>query len=85
MNFETIKYQKAVGRGLIVFDRPDKLNALNRKVIEELTIIFNEAEKDPEVKVLILTGGNYLFGVGADIQMLSRKSGFDLLECRFEL
>ena len=65
MNFETIKYQKAEGRGIIIFNRPDKLNALNQKVFEELTIVFNEVEKDPEVQVLILTGGNDIFGAGA--------------------
>ena len=71
MDFETIKYNKESGRGIVVFNRPDKLNALNRKVFEELTIIFQEMEKDPEVKVVILTGGVDLFGAGADIQMLS--------------
>ncbi len=50
MDFETIKYNKESGRGIVVFNRPDKLNALNRKVFEELTIIFQEMERDPEVK-----------------------------------
>lgn len=71
MNYETIKYQKADGRGIIIFNRPDKLNALNRKVFEELLLVFNEVGKDPEVQVVILTGGVDLFGAGADIQMLS--------------
>ena len=71
MDFETIKYNKESGRGIVFFNRPDKLNALNRKVFEELTVIFQEMEKDPEVKVVILTGGVDLFGAGADIQMLS--------------
>lgn len=51
MDFETIMYKKEGGRGIVVFNRPDKLNALNRKVFEELTIICLEMEKDPEVKV----------------------------------
>ena len=71
MDFETIKYNQEGGRGIVVFNRPDKLNALNRKVFEELTLVFQEMEKDPEVKVVILTGGVDLFGAGADIQMLS--------------
>jgi enoyl-CoA hydratase len=76
MNFETIIYKKEGGRGIILFNRPDKLNALNRKVFEELTVVFQEIEKDPEVMVVILTGGVDLFGAGADIQMLSgMKSG----------
>jgi enoyl-CoA hydratase len=71
MDFETILVKKEGGRGIVIFNRPDKLNALNRKVFEELTFIFQEMEKDPEVKVVILTGGVDLFGAGADIQMLS--------------
>lgn len=64
MNFETIIYKKEGGRGIILFNRPDKLNALNRKVFEELTVVFQEIEKDPEVMVVILTGGVDLFGAG---------------------
>ncbi len=71
MDFETILFKKEGGRGIVIFNRPDKLNALNRKVFEELTLIFQEMEKDPEIKVVILTGGVDLFGAGADIQMLS--------------
>lgn len=71
MNYETILYKKEDGKGIIIFNRPDKLNALDQKVFEELSIVFKEADGDPEVKVLILTGGVDLFGAGADIQMLS--------------
>lgn len=71
MDFETILYKKEGGRGIVFFNRPDKLNALNRKVFEELTLVLQEMEKDPEVSVVILTGGPELFGAGADIQMLS--------------
>jgi enoyl-CoA hydratase len=71
MDFETIKYSKKDGMGIVFFNRADKLNALNRKVFEELTVVFQEMEKDPEVSVVVLTGGPELFGAGADIQMLS--------------
>ncbi len=64
MDFETILFKKEGGRGIVIFNRPDKLNALNRKVFEELTFIFQEMEKDPEVKVVILTGGVDLLGPG---------------------
>lgn len=71
MNYETILFKKENGKGIIIFNRPDKLNALNRKVFDELSIVFAEVERDPEVKILILTGGVDLFGAGADIQMLA--------------
>jgi enoyl-CoA hydratase len=71
MEFETIKYKKEDGQGIVFFNRADKLNALNQKVFEELAFVFQEMEKDPEVGVVVLTGGPELFGAGADIQMLS--------------
>jgi len=78
MEYETVVYKKEENIGLVVFNRPGKLNALNQKVIEELSAAFINAEKDPEVKVLVLTGGPDLFGAGADIEMLSNlKSSAD--------
>ena len=71
MNYETIRYEKDAGIAQILFSRPKKLNALNQRVFEELGEALDRAEKDEEVRVLILTGGADLFGAGADIEMLS--------------
>ena len=70
MDYETILFKKEDGKGIIEFNRPQKLNALNKKVFQELVISLREVEHDAEVKVLILTGGVDLFGAGADIGML---------------
>ncbi len=52
----------------LTINRPDKLNALNRDTIEELHKAFTEAERDANVKVLIVTGaGEKAFVAGADI------------------
>ncbi len=52
----------------ITFNRPNVLNALNRKTIEELGEILNAARADASVRVLILTGsGEKAFIAGADI------------------
>jgi len=52
----------------ITINRPDKLNALNRKTIDELHNALLAAEKDSNVKVIILTGsGQKAFVAGADI------------------
>jgi enoyl-CoA hydratase len=71
MPFENIIYKKEAGLGTVIFNRPDKFNALNRNVFQELQIVFQEADKDPDVRVLILTGQGDHFGAGADIQMIS--------------
>src|SRR6202000_1000092 len=56
----------------ITVNRPDKLNALNAKTIEELHETLIEAENDKEIRVIILTGsGSKSFVAGADISEFS--------------
>ncbi|MGY3039251.1 enoyl-CoA hydratase [Rhodanobacter sp. TND4EL1] len=52
----------------IVVNRPDKLNALNRDTLNELTIAFAQAAQDDAVRAVVLTGaGEKAFVAGADI------------------
>jgi len=68
MPYETILYQKENDVGIVTLNRPDSMNALSMKLKEELSKVFDEMEKDPEVKVVILTGGTKCFCAGADIK-----------------
>ena len=57
---------------LVTVNRPDKLNALNRKTLEGLSEAFAEARKDPSVRAVVLTGaGEKAFVAGADIGEIS--------------
>ncbi len=52
----------------ITINRPKKLNALNKATIAELSEAIGQAEKDPDTRVIILTGtGEKAFVAGADI------------------
>ncbi len=52
----------------IVVNRPDKLNALNRDTLNELTLAFAQAAQDDAVRAVVLTGaGDKAFVAGADI------------------
>lgn len=53
---------------IVTVNRPDKLNALNKTVIEELSIVLNDIYNNPEIKSAVLTGtGTKAFVAGADI------------------
>ena len=72
MAFENLLYEKRNGIAYVTINRPDKLNALNRKVMQELAECFQDIEKDHEVRSVILTGtGEKAFVGGADINELA--------------
>lgn len=53
---------------IITINRADKLNALNKMVMQELSDVIDEVYKNPEIKSAIITGsGNKAFVAGADI------------------
>lgn len=75
MKFENLITEKESGIYSIIINRPDKLNALNKNTIYEIGLAVKEAEKDAEIRVIILTGaGPKAFVAGADISEFSSFS-----------
>lgn len=72
MNFETIIFENQDGIAKITLNRPDKLNALNNQLFNELDAACELIELDSSVRVLIITGsGKKAFAAGADIKELN--------------
>lgn len=72
MAYETLLSEKRNGIGYVTINRPEKRNALNRKVMEELHDCFQGMKADEEVRAVILTGaGEKAFVAGADINELA--------------
>jgi enoyl-CoA hydratase len=68
MKHENILVKNENGLGTITINRPKKLNALNKATIAELHLAFDSLNKDPDTKVIIITGsGEKAFVAGADI------------------
>ena len=61
-------FEKKDGYAIITMNRPDKLNALNDELTFKLQDALKEAEKDPEVRAVILTGAGRGFCPGQDLQ-----------------
>jgi enoyl-CoA hydratase/carnithine racemase len=57
---------------LVTLNRPDRLNAWTDALEEEYFALLDEAEADPEVRTVVLTGAGRGFCAGADFQNLSR-------------
>ena len=57
----------------IRINRPEVLNALDTDVIRKLHAAMNEAEKDPLVMCVVLTGEGKAFSAGADIRSLKNR------------
>ncbi|HYL45540.1 MAG TPA: enoyl-CoA hydratase-related protein [Candidatus Limnocylindrales bacterium] len=78
MGYENILYEVKEQIARITFNRPNVLNALNRKTVEELGDALNSARQDNSVRVVILTGaGEKAFVAGADINELSVRTPVD--------
>ena len=72
MNYENIILEKDGKTAIITINRPESLNALNYKTIQELSEAFGQLNDDADVRVIILTGsGEKSFVAGADIKEFS--------------
>ena len=66
--YQTLLTELVNGTLVITINRPDKLNALNKDVIEELGKVMDEVYDNAEIKSAIITGaGEKSFVAGADI------------------
>jgi len=70
--FEHIVVENDGPAGIITFDRPGVLNALNGKLLAEFSLALLELDRNPDVRAVIVTGaGEKAFAAGADIGELN--------------
>jgi len=67
MTYETIRYDVADQILTITLHRPDKLNAFNPQMMQELIDAFDKADADDHVRAVIVTGEGRAFCAGADL------------------
>jgi enoyl-CoA hydratase len=69
--FTTLKLERRGRVGWLVFNRPDRLNAMNSVMRAELADAWLELDRDPEVRVIVNTGEGRAFQTGADVAELA--------------
>lgn len=84
-NFETIIAVRRKGALEITLNRPDRLNAINDLMTDEIIEAMTAAEPDRKVIAVILTGNARAFSAGADVGIFSDKPAerFDSYRARF--
>jgi enoyl-CoA hydratase/carnithine racemase len=65
--YRTLLYEKQRSGVLITLNRPNALNAMNQQMMNELDAAFAEAEGDPEIRAVVITGAGGAFSAGEDI------------------
>lgn len=66
-SFETLLYEVSDHVLTLTLNRPDKLNAFNGPMMNELLAAFDAADADDDVRAIIVTGAGRAFCAGADL------------------
>jgi len=76
--FETVRYEKKGAVCHIILNRPEKLNAANDQLVEDVNDALFEFDADSELKVAILSGAGRAFCSGADVQQRQLRTREEL-------
>ncbi len=74
---KTITFQKTDETVFISLNRPEKRNALNPELIQELLSVFEKVNSDSSVQLVVLSGKGSVFCAGADLKWLSDEKLFN--------
>lgn len=77
--YQTIRLQRRGAVALLTLARPQRLNAIDKRMLGELQLSLDEVERDEEIRALVITGAGGNFSSGFDLkeQMETRPSGVD--------
>ncbi|MFW6284259.1 MAG: enoyl-CoA hydratase/isomerase family protein [Desulfosalsimonas sp.] len=65
--------QETAGKvATVTLNRPDKGNSLSPRVLEEIRDVFTSIDKDPQVSVIVCTGGERYFSAGFDLDEIRK-------------
>lgn len=66
-HYEDIDYRVDEGIAVIVLDAAERRNALRNQMLRDLADALDRADRDPDVRVVLLTGAGASFCVGAEL------------------
>jgi enoyl-CoA hydratase/carnithine racemase len=75
MEYRDLLYDKDGHTATITLNRPDRLNAISLGMLESLSHALRQADADPEVRAIILTGAGRGFCSGLDLKDMGGLMG----------
>ena len=73
MPYKKLLYEKsAEGIATITLHRPEKLNALDMGLLQDIRDVLDEIQADDEVRVVVVTGSGRAFSAGFDLGLKAR-------------
>jgi enoyl-CoA hydratase len=81
--FELILTRREGRVGIVQFNRPQALNALNRQLMGETMDALEQFDIDSDIGCLVLTGNERAFAAGADIKEMANATPVDMLDNPF--
>jgi trans-feruloyl-CoA hydratase/vanillin synthase len=75
--YNTILVEKTNGITWVIFNRPEKRNAMSPQLHYDMDEVLSELATDPDTKVLIITGAGESFSAGQDLKLYFRETAND--------
>ena len=72
-DFKFMKTERKGNVGIVTFNRPEAMNALNEDVATEVTDALMEFDADDSIGCMILAGGDKAFCAGADLKWIASQ------------
>lgn len=72
MSGQTVEYEASAGIARITLNRPERLNAINLQLVEDLRAALSAANTDGDVRVMVLSGAGRAFCAGYDLDWGTR-------------
>ena len=83
MSYENIIVETRGKVGLITLNRPKAMNALNDRMIDEISAALDAFEADPNIGCMVITGSDKAFAAGADIGAMAGWNFMDVYKANY--
>jgi enoyl-CoA hydratase/carnithine racemase len=77
VSYETLEIERDNGVQVVRLNRPDRLNAYNKQMLADLLAMYDAADADNDVRVLVVTGNGRAFCAGADLEAAGATFALD--------